>query len=102
MLLPFFIGHDRLQHAERLALLQVLRLIHSQISGNKWRKLKFNILHCIGQGFDGVASFGGAFSNHIAALAAAGHAFNIRTIALFVVTKSTYQTLHLKQRSHWV
>jgi len=55
-------------------------LIHPQISGNKWRKLKYNIKHAIDQGYTGIASFGGAFSNHIAALASAGHYAGIRTL----------------------
>lgn len=46
-------------------------LIHPQVSGNKWRKLKYNIQYAIDNGYEGVLSFGGAFSNHLYALAAA-------------------------------
>ena len=44
-------------------------LIHAIISGNKWRKLKFNLITAKQQGFQGILSFGGSYSNHIHALA---------------------------------
>lgn len=45
-------------------------LIHPFISGNKWRKLKYNYeAYKIGQ-FKGIVTFGGAYSNHIVATAA--------------------------------
>lgn len=46
-------------------------LIDSEISGNKWRKLKFNVLKCQQQKNSGVLTFGGAFSNHLVATASA-------------------------------
>lgn len=63
-------------------LFQVKRddLVDQQISGNKWRKLKFNFKQIIDTQYRGIASFGGAFSNHIAALAAAGHRAEIPTL----------------------
>lgn len=57
-------------------------LIHPEISGNKWRKLKFNISHCIENNFDAILTFGGAYSNHIRATAAAGKMFKIPTIGI--------------------
>jgi 1-aminocyclopropane-1-carboxylate deaminase len=46
-------------------------LLHPAISGNKWRKLK-GWLQLAGQGgYDGVVTYGGAFSNHLVATAAA-------------------------------
>ena len=45
-------------------------LIHPEISGNKWRKLKFNIQKFNQGGYDKILTFGGAYSNHIAASAA--------------------------------
>lgn len=44
-------------------------LIHPVVSGNKYRKLKYNLLHVHEGDFKGVLTFGGAFSNHIAATA---------------------------------
>lgn len=46
-------------------------LIHEDISGNKWRKLKYQIKELKERQKDGVITFGGAFSNHIVATAAA-------------------------------
>lgn len=57
-------------------------LIHSEISGNKWRKLKFNVLEAKKQGLNVLLTFGGAYSNHIAATAAAGNYFGLKTIGI--------------------
>ena len=46
-------------------------LIHPLISGNKWRKLKYNLIEFKDQNKKHLLSFGGAFSNHLLALAAA-------------------------------
>lgn len=48
-----------------------LDLIHPQISGNKWFKLKRNLQKAKAENFKTIITFGGAFSNHIAATAAA-------------------------------
>lgn len=52
--------------------LSMLRLdqIHPEISGNKWFKLKYNLRAAAAQGKNTVLTFGGAWSNHIAATAA--------------------------------
>ncbi len=57
-------------------------LIHSEISGNKWRKLKFNIEKFTQKKYDSILTFGGAYSNHIAATAASGKLLNIPTIGI--------------------
>lgn len=64
--------------------LYVLRedLTHPEISGNKWRKLKYNIQEAKRQGFTQLITFGGAYSNHIAATAAAGRDYGIKTIGI--------------------
>ena len=46
-------------------------VIHPQISGNKWHKLKYNLEEAKRRGHETLLSFGGAYSNHIYALAAA-------------------------------
>ncbi len=43
-------------------------LLGSPLQGNKFRKLKYNLLHAIEQGFREIVSFGGAYSNHVHAL----------------------------------
>ena len=54
--------------------------IHPDISGNKWRKLKFNIEKFKQGKYDKILTFGGAYSNHIAAMAYLGKALDIPTI----------------------
>lgn len=56
--------------------------LHPFISGNKYRKLKYNLLEAQKLGLKTVLTFGGAFSNHIAATAYAGKASNLRTIGV--------------------
>lgn len=51
-------------------------------SGNKWRKLKYNLTKAKQVGSTQLLTFGGAFSNHIAAVAAAGHYFGFKTIGV--------------------
>lgn len=46
-------------------------LIHPQISGNKWRKLKYCVEFVKSNDLAGIISYGGAFSNHIVATASA-------------------------------
>ena len=59
----------------------VLRLdkIHPIISGNKWFKLKYYLEDAKAQKKDHLVTFGGAYSNHIIATAAAGKLFSFRT-----------------------
>ena len=57
-------------------------LIHPQFGGNKWRKLKYNLQHATNKNFDTLLTFGGAWSNHIYATAAAGKHFGFNTIGL--------------------
>ncbi len=57
-------------------------LIHSEISGNKWRKLKYNLLAAAEQKTDTLLTFGGAYSNHILAVAAAGKEYGFKTIGV--------------------
>lgn len=54
---------------------QMLRLdaIHPIISGNKWYKLKYNIEQALRQNARGLLTFGGAYSNHLIATAAAAY-----------------------------
>ncbi|NOX19423.1 MAG: 1-aminocyclopropane-1-carboxylate deaminase/D-cysteine desulfhydrase [Chlorobi bacterium] len=56
--------------------------IHPLISGNKWRKLKYNLIEASRLGENALLTFGGAYSNHIHATAAAGKLFGIKTIGI--------------------
>lgn len=55
-------------------------LIHPVISGNKWRKLKHLIFFALENGYTQLVSFGGAYSNHLPALAVACEAFGLRSV----------------------
>ena len=57
-------------------------LIHPFLSGNKYRKLKYNISEALKLGQHRLLTFGGAFSNHIAAVAAAGKEQGLQTIGI--------------------
>lgn len=57
-------------------------LIHDEVSGNKWRKLKYNIELCKSRKKEGVLTFGGAFSNHLVATASACKDIGIKSIGL--------------------
>src|SRR5688572_2072341 len=48
-----------------------LDLINPAVSGNKWFKLKNNLRYAIDKGCKSVLTFGGAYSNHLHATAAA-------------------------------
>jgi 1-aminocyclopropane-1-carboxylate deaminase len=57
-------------------------LIHPFISGNKFRKLKYNLVQAKAENHDALLTFGGAFSNHIAATAFAGREYGFKTIGI--------------------
>jgi len=57
-------------------------LLDPLISGNKWRKLKYNLIEMDQLGKKGIATFGGAFSNHLHAVAAAGQRFDFPTVGI--------------------
>lgn len=57
-------------------------LLHETISGNKFRKLKYNLEQAKLQGKKTLLTFGGAFSNHIAAVASAGNEFGFETVGI--------------------
>lgn len=57
-------------------------ILHAEISGNKFRKLKYNLLEAKRLGFSRLLTFGGAYSNHIAAVAAAGRIYGFETIGI--------------------
>lgn len=56
--------------------------IHPFVSGNKFRKLKYNLLEAKNQHKKTLLTFGGAFSNHIVATAVAGNLTNFKTIGI--------------------
>src|SRR5690554_7449159 len=78
-------------------------LIHPTISGNKYRKLKYNIQSARDLQKNTLLTFGGAFSNHIAAVAAAGKEFGFKTIGVIRgEERSEEHTSELQSRPHLV
>jgi len=59
-----------------------LDLIHPAVSGNKWFKLKHNLRYAIDKGCKSVLTFGGAYSNHLHATAAAAREYGLKAIGL--------------------
>ncbi|WP_417942241.1 1-aminocyclopropane-1-carboxylate deaminase/D-cysteine desulfhydrase [Flavobacterium sp. RS13.1] len=57
-------------------------MIHPFVSGNKFRKLKYNLLQAKAENKTTLLTFGGAFSNHIAAVAYAGKEQGVKTIGI--------------------
>lgn len=53
-------------------------MIHPVISGNKWRKLKYPLLAAQAAGKTRLVTFGGAYSNHLLATAAAAASFGFK------------------------
>ena len=56
--------------------------LHPLVSGNKFFKLKYNILECERKGHDTLLTFGGAYSNHIAASAFIAHSKGLKSIGI--------------------
>ncbi len=76
-------------------------LIHPIISGNKWRKLKYNLAYAKEKNKTQIISFGGAYSNHIHALAYACKLHKLRGLAL-IRGESQYQhNFTLSWARHW-
>lgn len=59
-----------------------LYLTHPTISGNKWFKLKYNLQEAKRLGLNTILTFGGAFSNHIHATAAACKEYGLKSIGI--------------------
>ena len=57
-------------------------LNHPFVSGNKWWKLKYNLEEAVRLDHDVLLTFGGAYSNHIFATAAAGRELGLKTIGI--------------------
>lgn len=73
----------------KVAEVSMLRLdvVHQHVSGNKWYKLKYNVEYCCSHGIGTILTFGGAYSNHLAATAAMANISGLKSIG---VIKGTY------------
>lgn len=76
--------------------------IHPIISGNKWRKLKYNLVQVKqSEHIKGVISFGGSYSNHIHALAFACYQQNIPCVGIIRGEKNYASNFTLSWARHW-
>lgn len=57
-------------------------LIHSEVSGNKWRKLKYIVEHFKQSKKEYLLTFGGAYSNHLLATASVCNSIRIASIGI--------------------
>ncbi|MDD1619353.1 MAG: pyridoxal-phosphate dependent enzyme [Methylococcaceae bacterium] len=76
-------------------------LLHPIISGNKWRKLKYTLDHALSEGADTLISMGGAYSNHLHALAYVGKALGLKTIGLVRGEQPETLTPTLSDLQNW-
>lgn len=76
------LADERLRRSGVRLLLKRDDLLHPQVPGNKWRKLLPNLAEARAAGLGTVLTFGGAYSNHLRATAAAGRATGLRTVGV--------------------
>lgn len=77
-------------------------IIHPIISGNKWRKLKYNLSHIQQtKNIKGILSFGGSYSNHIHALAFACFQQNIPCVGVIRGEQDYANNFTLTWARHW-
>jgi 1-aminocyclopropane-1-carboxylate deaminase len=76
-------------------------LLHLIISGNKWRKLKYTLDHALSEGADTLISMGGAYSNHLHALAYVGKALGLKTIGFVRGEQPKTLTPTLSDLQNW-
>ena len=80
----------------------VLRIdrLHPVISGNKWFKLKLHLEDAADKGFGTIASFGGAYSNHLAATAFACKEAGLKSVGIIRGEKDAHLSHTLQQAEH--
>ena len=86
------IPHPVAQRAGGRLLLWRDDLVHPDLPGNKARKLKYNLLQAKAEGHTRLLTFGGAYSNHLAAVATAGRLYGFTTTGL--VRGEAYEPLN--------
>lgn len=76
-------------------------LIHPVISGNKWRKLKYILDYTLNKEMHTIISMGGAYSNHLHALAFAGKKMQLKTIGFIRGERPEIISSTLKDAQNW-
>lgn len=90
----------QLAHWEGAVQIQRDDLLHPLVSGNKWRKLKGFLRKAHQEQCSHLLSFGGAYSNHLLALACAGASFGLNTYG--VVRGDEGFTNHYLRMCQWM
>ncbi|GHE99070.1 1-aminocyclopropane-1-carboxylate deaminase/D-cysteine desulfhydrase [Thalassotalea profundi] len=75
--------------------------IHPIISGNKWRKLKYNLQYAKLNQYKGIISFGGCYSNHLHALAYACQQQQLKALAIVRGESINQDNYTLSWAKHW-
>jgi len=76
-------------------------MLHNIISGNKWRKLKYNLAQLKKHNGQGALTFGGSYSNHIHAFAYACKQENIPCIGVIRGEADYANNFTLRWARHW-
>jgi 1-aminocyclopropane-1-carboxylate deaminase/D-cysteine desulfhydrase-like pyridoxal-dependent ACC family enzyme len=93
---------DILQFPQNITIyLYRLDKLHKEIGGNKFFKLKYNIEQAKKEQKNTILTFGGAFSNHIWATAAAGYLFDFQTIGIIRGEETLPLNPVLTQAKNW-
>lgn len=87
------IEHIGLKHGVRIDMKR-LDQIHPYISGNKFYKLKYNFLEAKQKGYTRILTFGGAYSNHIAATAYAAKQYGFTSVGIIRGEELVHQPLN--------
>jgi len=93
--------NETFDHASIQVQLARLDLIHPDFGGNKYFKLKYNLIEARRQGKSTLRTFGGAYSNHIWATAALGYHQNMQTIGIIRGEETLPLNPVLAQASAW-
>lgn len=75
--------------------------IHPIISGNKWRKLRYNLQLAKEKQYQGIISFGGCYSNHLHALAYACQQQQLEALAIVRGESDNQSNYTLSWAKHW-
>lgn len=88
------IPHQPIEYRNVQITVKRLDLVHPHISGNKFFKLKYNLLEAQSLGLKKILTFGGAYSNHIAATAYAAHLFGFESVGIIRGEELKQRTLN--------
>lgn len=88
------IPHQQIEYRNVQITVKRLDLVHPHISGNKFFKLKYNLLEAQSLGLKKILTFGGAYSNHIAATAYAAHLFGFESVGIIRGEELTQRPLN--------